>query len=91
MTLLPILYIHSAFAAPASDGQIVLGEAPVLVDALREGFVPKVEHDVATVIHNGEDEDKVETWVEKGKEFVKQNGLVCMYLHSLRVSSTELA
>ena len=91
LTLLPLLYIHSAFAAPPSDGQIVLGKAPALVDALREGFVPKVEHDVATVIHNGENEDKVETWVEKGKEFVKQNGLVCTYFHSSRVSLTQLA
>jgi len=76
LTLIPLLYLHSTFAAPASDGQIVLGETAALVDTLREGFVPNVENDVATVIHNGENEDKVETWVEKGKEFVKQNGLV---------------
>ena len=90
LALLPLLYIHSTFAAPASDGQIVLGEAAALVDALREGFVPKVENDVATVIHNGENEDKVETWEEKGKEFVKQNGLVCTYFHNSRVSLTQL-
>ena len=91
LTLLPLLYIHSALAAPSSDGQIVLGEAAALVDALREGFLPKAENDVANVINNAEHEDKAETWEEKGKEFVKQNGLVCAYFCSSRVSSTQLA
>ena len=86
MTLLPLLYIHSAFAAPSSDGQIVLGEASALVDALREGFLPKVENDMPNVINSAEHEDEVETWEEKGKEFVKQNGLVCAYFCSSRVS-----
>jgi len=88
-TLLPLLYIGSAFAAPASDAQIVLGEAAALVDTLREGFVSTVENDIVT--HNVEYEDKVETWVENSKEFVKQNGLVCTCLHHSGVPSTQLA
>jgi len=90
LTLLPLLYIHSAFAAPASDAQIVLGEAAALVDTLREGFVSAVEDAVSTVIDNVENmsfEDTVETWFEKGKEFVKQNGLVCTSLHSSVIPS----
>lgn len=90
LTLLALLYIHSAFAAPASDAQIVLGEAAALVDTLREGFVSAVEDAVSTVIDNVENfsyEDTVETWFEKGKEFVKQNGLVCTSLHSSAIPS----
>jgi hypothetical protein len=90
-TLLPLLYIRSAFAAPASDAQIVLGEAAALVDTLREGFVSTVENDVATAIHNVEYGDKVETWFENSKEFVKQNGLVCTSLHRSGMPSAQLA
>jgi len=90
-TLLPLLYIRSAFAAPASDVQIVLGDAAALFDTSREGFVSTVENDVATVIHNIEYEDKVETWVENSKEFVKQNGLVCTSLHHSGMPSAQPA
>jgi hypothetical protein len=75
LTLLPLLYIRSALTAPASDAQIVLGETAALVDTLR-GLVSTE----GNVIHNVEDvsyEDKVETWVEEDREYVKQNGLVC--------------
>jgi hypothetical protein len=80
LTLLPLLYIQSAFAAPASDAQIVLGEAAALVDTLHEGFVSAIENAASTVVQNAENasyEDKVEAWFEDGMEFVKQNGLVC--------------
>jgi hypothetical protein len=75
LTLLPLLFIHSAFAAPASDAQIVLGETTAVVDVYPEG------KGVETVIHQGgnvSSEDEVETWVEEDREYVKQNGLVCM-------------
>jgi len=80
LTLLPLLFIHPAFAAPASDAQIVLGETTALVDTLRGGHVYTEGKDVGTVIDhvgNVSSEDEVETWVEEGREYVKQNGLVC--------------
>jgi hypothetical protein len=73
LTLLPLLFIHSAFAAPASDAQIVLGETTALVDTLRGGHVYTEGKDVGNI----SSEDKVETWVEEDREYVKQNGLVC--------------
>jgi hypothetical protein len=91
LTLLPLLYIRSAFAAPANDAQVVLGEAAALIDTLREGFIPTVENDVATVINNVEYDNNVESWVENGKEFVKQNGLVCTSFHRSRIPSAQLA
>jgi hypothetical protein len=66
LTLLPLLFIHSAFAAPASDAQIVLG-----------GHVYTEGKDVIHHVGNVSTEDDVETWVEEGQEYVKQNGLVC--------------
>jgi hypothetical protein len=36
-------------------------------------------------------EDKAETWFDKDREFVKQNGLVCMSSHYSCVPSTQLA
>jgi hypothetical protein len=77
LTLLPLFFIHSAFAAPASDAQIVLGETTALVDTLRGGHVYTEGKDVGTVIHHTSSEDEAETWVEEDREFVKQNGLVC--------------
>ena len=80
LTLLQLLFIRSAFAAPASDAQIVLGETTAVVDTLRGGHVYTEGKDVGTVIHNAgfvSFEDEVETWVEEDREYVKQNGLVC--------------
>jgi len=80
LTFLPLLFIHSAFAAPASGAQVVLGETSALVDTLRGGHIYTEGKDVGTVIHdagNVSSEDEVETWVEEDREYVKQNGLVC--------------
>jgi hypothetical protein len=74
LTLLPLLYIHSALTAPANDAQVILGETAALVDTLRGGLVSTE----GNLIHNV-DEDKVETWVEEDREYVKQNGLVCAF------------
>jgi hypothetical protein len=76
LTLLPLLYIHSALTAPASDAQIVLGETAALVDTLRGGLV-STEGNVIHKVENVSYEDKVETWVEEDRDYVKQNGLVC--------------
>jgi hypothetical protein len=50
--LLPLLYIHSALAAPSSDAQIVLGETAALVDTLREPLISLEENDIGAGIPN---------------------------------------
>jgi hypothetical protein len=89
LTLLSLLYIPAVLAAPATDTQIVLGETAALVDTLHEGLIYSEEIGPGTV-HNTENfshEDKAETWFERGREFVKQNGLVCTSFHLSSVSS----
>lgn len=80
LTLLPLLYIHSVLSAPASDAQIVLGETAALADTLRDSLVSTETKVIGAEVHNVEDvshQDKVESWVEEDREYVKQNGLVC--------------
>jgi hypothetical protein len=77
LTLLLLFFIHSAFAAPVSDAQIVLGETTALIDTLRGGNVYTEGKDIGTVIHHTSSEDEAETWVEEDRDFVKQNGPVC--------------
>ena len=95
LTLLPLLYIPIALAAPGRDhdAQMVLGESATLVDAVQEGFAyGNNNHVDGPVVHNGGNalsEDKVETWSEEGKEFMKQNGLVCMSFVALTSLSAQ--
>ncbi|KAI9448816.1 Alpha/Beta hydrolase protein [Lactarius psammicola] len=82
LTLLPLLYIPIALAAPGRDHdpQVVLGGSPALVDAVQDSLAyGNKDHVVGPVVHNDGNallEDKVETWSEEGRVFVKQNGLV---------------
>jgi hypothetical protein len=93
LTLLLLLYIPTALAAPATDAQqIVLSET---VDTLHNGlsYSGKENGAVLDVACDGTstDANKAETWFEEGKEFLKQNGLTCMsspWRHSL--PSTQL-
>ena len=95
LTLLPLFYIPIALAAPGRDhdAQTVLGESAALVDAVQEGFAyGNNNHVVGPVVHNVGNalpEDKVETWSEEGKEFMKQNGLVCMSFVALTSLSAQ--
>ena len=75
LTLLPLFFIRSAFAAPASDAQVALGQTTA-VDTLRGGHVHTEGKDVIPS-GNISSEDEVETWLEEDREYVKQNGLVC--------------
>jgi len=80
LTLLPLLFVNSASAAPASDAQIVFGETTARVDTSRGSHVYPEGKDVGTVIHHAENVsfgDDVESWVEENREYVKQNGLIC--------------
>ena len=84
LTLLPLLYallyFPTALAAPGLDeAQVVFGKSAVLADAVNEGLAygNKNQDVVKPVVHNALQEDKVESWSEEGREFMKQNDLVC--------------
>lgn len=80
-SLLPLLSLPLAWSLPANEFQNVLsgfGEQLELLSEVVKGAVHVAE--VATehldhALHKGQ--DKVEQWTSEGKEFVKQNGLVC--------------
>jgi hypothetical protein len=82
LTLLPLVYIPTLLAAPATDVQIVLGETVSIVDTLHNGLSYSEEKNgaVLDVAYDGTstDANKAQTWFEEGKEFLKQNGLTCM-------------
>ncbi|KAF8265772.1 serine carboxypeptidase [Lactarius quietus] len=71
LTLLPLLYLPTAFAAPGRDhdAQVVFGKSAALPDAANGNIS---QHSLGHTLQ----EDKVETWSEEGREFTKQNGLV---------------
>ncbi|KAH9023151.1 Alpha/Beta hydrolase protein [Lactarius pseudohatsudake] len=100
LTLLPLLYISTALAAPGRDHdvQVVLGQSAALVDTVHEGLA--YGNPPGSVVHNGGNalpEDKVETWSEEGREFMKQNDLVFELVkhsafpkHQLRIREPNL-
>ncbi|KAH9975097.1 serine carboxypeptidase [Lactifluus volemus] len=78
LTLLPLLYIPTLLAAPATDVQIVLSETVSVADTLHNGLSCSEENGaVLDVAYDGTstDANKAETWFEEGKEFLKENGL----------------
>ena len=76
--LVPLLFIPAALAVPASELQTVLGEVDALSGGVFGGIAKGVEHLAEGIFHDGK--QKVEQWTEEGKDFVKQNGLVCEWL-----------
>jgi hypothetical protein len=88
LTLLPLLYLPAVLAAPGRDhdAQVVFGKSAALADA---AYGNEGQHVVGPVVHSGGNallEDKVESWSEEGKEFIKQNGLVCTSFVSLKIA-----
>ena len=86
LTLLPLLCLPTAFAAPGHDhdAQVAFGQSAALTGAS--------QHVVEPVAHNGGNalqDDKLETWSEDGTEFVKQNGLVCTSFVALKLLSAQ--
>jgi len=77
LTLLPF-FLPAVFAAPAGEEQTILSNIVGYSD-LTGGIFSEFVKGVEYIIHGAEKvvEKKVEKWVESGKEFVKQNGLVC--------------
>jgi len=99
LTLLPLL-LPAVLAAPAGDEQslfnIVMDNSDLT--GVFGGIVKSVEHLVLGA--EKEVEKQVEQWMEGGKEFVKQNGLICkpvarifagVRLISSRIQQTSLS
>ena len=81
--LVPLLFLPVAWSIPAGEFQEVLGELADLPEL--ESIWADISTEAAHVAHAWtgvektiqKGEEKVEQWIEEGKEFVKQNGLVC--------------
>ena len=73
---LPLLALSSAFASPLFDEQTSLN---VLVSP--SGLLGTVTHAAAGVFEKITKNTKahVEKWAEEGRQFVKQDGLVCKF------------
>ncbi|EKM61756.1 uncharacterized protein PHACADRAFT_248586 [Phanerochaete carnosa HHB-10118-sp] len=68
-----LLFVRAVLAVPATDLQTALGEFD-LSDGVFGGIAKGIEHTAENIFNKGK--TRVEKWVEDGKEFVKQNGLV---------------
>ncbi|GJE97833.1 serine carboxypeptidase [Phanerochaete sordida] len=71
--LIPLLFAPAALAVPAADLQTALGEFD-LSGGILSGIAKGVEHAAEGLFSHGK--AQVEKFVENGKQFVKQNGLV---------------
>ncbi|KAI0066410.1 serine carboxypeptidase [Artomyces pyxidatus] len=78
LALLSLLSLPAALAAPADELQVVLGDLTSYSDALNGGLFGSIAKGIDTVVHTVEDvfsSENVDKWMDKGREFVKQNGL----------------
>ena len=75
--LIPLLFVPASWAVPASDLQAVLAEVGDLSGGIFGGIAKGIEHVAEGVFTKGK--ERVEQWVHDGREFVKQDGLVCEY------------
>ena len=86
--LVPLLFAQAALAVPAADLQTALGEFD-LSGGVFGGIAQGIEHAAESIFHKGK--QSIEKWVDDGKEFIKQNGLVCEYTAAEHLSNTEQA
>jgi hypothetical protein len=68
--LLP-LAASVARAVPANDAQVLLSQLGVGYS----DFADQVVEQVGQVLHNAN--EKVETWMQDGRDYIKQSGLTC--------------
>ena len=80
--LILLLFVSASWAVPTSDLQAVLAEVGDLSGGVFGGIAKGIEH-VAEGVFNKASE-RVEQWVYDGREFVKQDGLVCECLAQSR-------
>ena len=75
--LLPFV-LPAVLAAPAGEGQTLFSDLLGYSD-LAGSLFSEIANGVKHLIHGAEQavEKKVEQWFEDGREFVKQNGIVC--------------
>jgi len=83
LTLLPFL-LPAVFAAPASEGQILLGDIVEYSD-LTGGIFGELVKGVEHLVYGAEEVVEKEQWFDGGKEFIRQNGLVCESAHHLHM------
>ncbi|KIM82260.1 hypothetical protein PILCRDRAFT_820643 [Piloderma croceum F 1598] len=96
LTLLPFV-LPAVFAAPAGEGQTLLGDIVGYSD-LAGGIFGELVKSVEHLVYGAEEAvEKVEQWFEGGKEFIKQNGLVYELVshplfseHRLRITEPTL-
>lgn len=83
LAILPLISLPLVQGIPASEFQTVLNEIGDISDFTGGLFggiakgIGSAAKQAEKIFHGGQ--EKVEKWVEKGKEFVKQNGLTCTY------------
>jgi hypothetical protein len=77
--LLPFV-LPAVLAVPAGEGQTLLGDLVGYSDVANSLF-GEIAKGVKHFIHGAEQvvEKKIEQWFDDGKEFVKQNGIVCEF------------
>jgi hypothetical protein len=68
--LLPLV-ASVARAVPANDAQVLLSQLGVGYS----DFADQVVEQVGQVLHNAN--EKVETWMQDGRDYIKQSGLTC--------------
>jgi hypothetical protein len=68
--LLPLV-APVARAVPANDAQVLLSQLGVGYS----DFADQVVEQVGQVLHNAN--EKVETWMQDGRDYIKQSGLTC--------------
>jgi hypothetical protein len=75
LALLPLLAIPAARAVPANELQVLLSELGTGYNDIASLVAGKVAEGVAQVLNGAE--EKLDTWMHDGQEFIKQGGLTC--------------
>ncbi|KIP04923.1 hypothetical protein PHLGIDRAFT_31123 [Phlebiopsis gigantea 11061_1 CR5-6] len=93
--LIPLLFVPASWAVPASGLQAVLTEVGDLSGGVFGGIAKGIGHVAEGVFNDGK--QKVEQWMQDGREFVKQDGFVYELVTSpafknyqLRVTDPEI-
>jgi hypothetical protein len=89
LTLLPFV-LPAVLAAPAVEEQTLLSDIIGYSD-LTGGIFGEIVRGVEHIVQGAEKvaEKEVEQWAEGGREFVKQNGLVCKSAQTIVSSAND--
>lgn len=75
LALASLFFVSTAHATPAPQLQTVFGDVLDMSSGVLSGISHGIEHVAGDVFSRSK--EMVEQWVDNGKEFIKQNGLVC--------------